>query len=61
MLDVDRAEAQKILRDLRIIKEKRMQALNIKRAQKHGIQAEIEGIEKEVADLESSIIFFERF
>lgn len=58
---MDRAEAQKILRDLRIIKEKRMQVLNIKRAQKHGIQAEIEGIEKEVADLESSISFFERF
>ena len=58
---MDRAEAQKILRDLRIIKEKRMQALNIKRAQKHGIQAEIEGIEKEVADLKSSILFFERF
>lgn len=58
---MDRVEAQKILRDLRIIKEKRMQALNIKRAQKHGIQAEIEGIEKEVASLESSISFFERF
>lgn len=57
---MNRAEAQKILRDLRIIKEKRMQVLNIKRAQKHGIQAEIEGIEK-VADLKSSILFFERF
>ena len=60
MTVLSKSERAKILASIKIVREKRQQALNHKRAQQRILPKEIKGIEKEIEDLDNAIAYLKR-
>lgn len=60
MTVLSKSERAKILASIKIVREKRQQALNHKKAQQRILPKEIKGIEKEIEDLDNAIAYLKR-